>query len=78
MILQPAFRHITHPSNPRQWDFFKQQLINQGFRGRVNPLLLRVFNKLTPTGSTFMVLLAIVDTTVFDDFRRVTARAAQG
>jgi hypothetical protein len=34
--------------------------------------------KLTPTGSTFVVLLAIVDTTVFDDFTRVTARAGQG
>lgn len=75
VLLQPAFGNIAHSGNPCQWQLFKQQLINESFGGWVNALLLGVFDELTVTGSAFVVLLAVVDSTVFDDLLGAAAGA---
>jgi hypothetical protein len=52
---------------PAKGSFSSNNLINESFGVWVNVLLLGVFDGLTATGSAFVVLLAVMDSTVFDD-----------
>jgi hypothetical protein len=76
--LEPAFGNIAHPCNRCQWQLFKQQLINESFGVGVNALLLGVFDELTVTGSAFVVLLAVMDSTVLDDLLGAATGAGWG
>jgi hypothetical protein len=75
IVLQPRFRNITNPGNPCQWNLFEQEFINQVFRGLRDQFLLRCLNKLSPTGFAFVILVPVVDETIFDNIFRCAAWA---
>ena len=74
VILQPRFRNITDTGDASERDLFQEQLIDQVFGVLWDNLLLRIFNKLAMTITTFMILFAVMDTTIFDNSYRLAIR----
>lgn len=64
----------TARAMPEAWNPLQKQSVNQCSRCGVNYLLARLFHKLSPTLATEKLLLASMDSTVFDGLSRWTGR----
>jgi hypothetical protein len=68
----PRLGDITNTGNPSERNLFQEEFLNEllGFRG--DNFLLRILHKLATTVAAFMILLAVMDATVFHYFCGLT------